>query len=118
MVVFFIYVGPTLSCGDPRQVCHWAATPEKTPIGKRLLAHKKPIWGKLVSRVSQCPLAELGVLPSPVLAVYLHMSMMVMITGDDDHTCTCRCKKRFLRFLLFLSETRFYFLNVFLFSSG
>src|SRR6218665_2188741 len=66
--------------------------PGKTPIGEKVASPLKTHWGKLVDRVFQCPLAELGVLPSPVFAVYLHMMMMmgvalivVMMTMDDPH---------------------------------
>src|SRR6218665_3208701 len=54
----------------------------------------QPYWGKLVGRVFQCPLAELGALPSPVFAVYLHMmmivvvvmmAMMTMVMMDEPH---------------------------------
>jgi len=43
---------------------------EKNPIGKKVASPLKNPLGKLVGRVFQCPLAELGVLPSSVLAVY------------------------------------------------
>src|SRR6218665_2640370 len=66
--------------------------PGKTPIGKKVASPLKNPLGKLVGRIFQCPLAELGVLPSSVFAVYLHMMMMigvaviaVMMTMDDPH---------------------------------
>ena len=33
-----------------------------------------------MGRVFQCPLAEVGALPSPVFAVYLHVMMIVVVT--------------------------------------
>src|SRR6218665_657123 len=62
-----------------RQVCRWAATPGKTPIGKKVASPLKTHWGKLVGRIFQCPLAELGVLPSHVFAVYLRMMTMIVV---------------------------------------
>src|SRR6218665_1361994 len=62
-----------------RQVCRWAATPGKTTIGKKVASPLKTHWGKRVGRIFQCPLAELGVLPSPVFAVYLRMMMMIVV---------------------------------------
>ena len=48
-----------------------------------------------MGRIFQCPLAELGALPSSVFAVYLHMIMMIvvavrglmmtMLMVDDPH---------------------------------
>src|SRR6218665_2393092 len=49
--------------------------PRKTPIGKKVASPLKTHWGKLVGGIFQCPLAELGVLPSPVFAVYLRMTL-------------------------------------------
>jgi len=50
-----------------------------TSIGKKVASPLKIHWGKLVGRVFQCPLAELGALRSPVFAVYLHVMMIVVV---------------------------------------
>src|SRR6218665_933121 len=52
---------------------------EKTPIGKKVASPLKNPLGKLVGRIFQCPLAELGALPSSVFAVYLHMMIIVVV---------------------------------------
>src|SRR6218665_7009 len=74
LISCFLY---TLSCGVQDRCASRRLPTGKSKVGKRLLAHKKPL-GKTGGYGFQCPLVELRVLPSSLLAVYLHMTMMFM----------------------------------------
>src|SRR6218665_3414034 len=54
-------------------------TPWKNPNREKVASPLKTHLGKLEGRVFQCPLAELGALPSPVFAVYLRMITTVVV---------------------------------------
>src|SRR6218665_737287 len=53
----------TLSCEVQDRCAIGRLPPGKTPIGKKVSSPLKTHWGKLVGRVFQGLLAELGVLP-------------------------------------------------------